>query len=306
MSIQKLYDFVQTEGLGEVLLEEPLSQHTTWRIGGPAEVFCQPKDWPACSQILAEARGLNIPVTFLGSGSNVLVADTGVKGLVLQTRNLNSMVWQEPEVWVESGVALATLSLQAGGKGLRGLEFACGIPGSVGGAAIMNAGAYGSSMSKVVKEVRILDLSGESRVYQNAELGYAYRTSILKHKAEIVVEVKFLLEAGDAHESKKQMEEYLANRKKKHPLHLPNAGSVFRNPPGIPAGRLIEEAGLKGKRVGDAQVSEQHGNFIVNLNQAKAADVLTLIEEVQQEVKKKKSITLETEVVFLGIKDNRR
>lgn len=300
MSIQALYDYIQQQNLGEALLKEPLSLHTTWRIGGPAEMFCQPKDWVACSQILAEAKSLAIPVTFLGAGSNVLVADAGVRGLVLQTRNLSSIVWQGQEVWAESGVALASLSLQAGGKGLRGLEFACGIPGSIGGAAIMNAGAYGSSMSKVVKEVRTLDLSGESKVYQNAELGYAYRTSILKRIDEIVVEVKFLLTPGDAKESKKQMEEYLANRKQKHPLHLPNAGSVFRNPPDKPAGRLIEEAGLKGRRVGDAQVSEQHGNFIVNLNQATAADVLQLIEEVQQEIRKKKSISLETEVVFLG------
>lgn len=297
----RLVDFIQKERLGEVRLNEPLSQYTTWRIGGAAEIFYQPEDWSACSRVLSQADQLDIPVTILGSGSNVLVADEGVKGLVIQTKKMNRFFWGEVFVTAEAGASLAQLSQQAGHKGLRGLEFACGIPGSVGGAAIMNAGAYGSSMSQVVIEVRTLTLSGESKIYNNVELEYAYRTSILKKKAkEIVVEVKFQLANGDAMESIRVMEEYLQLRKDKHPLHLPNAGSVFRNPPDMPAGRLIEETGLKGLRVGDAQVSEQHANFIVNLNEAKASDILKLIKEVQKEVYNKKSIWLETEVVLIG------
>lgn len=306
MEIEKLYNFIQEEELGEVRLNESLEQYTTWRIGGPAEIFCQPDNWLSCAKILAMTDKLHIPVTFLGSGSNVLVADKGVTGLVIQTKKMSRITWKDPCIIVEAGAAIAQLSQQAGSRGLKGLEFACGIPGSVGGAAIMNAGAYGASMSKVVSEVRTLDLAGQMKLYSKDELEYGYRTSILKSKSEIVVEVKFILENGDIQESKRIMDEYLRLRKEKHPLHLPNAGSVFQNPPDKPAGRLIEEAGLKGWRVGDAQVSEQHANFIVNLNRAKASDVLKLIGEVQKEIYNKKSIWLETEVVLLGFEDNRR
>jgi UDP-N-acetylmuramate dehydrogenase len=231
MKNERLYDFIQNEQLGEVRLNEPLKQYTTWRIGGAAEIFCQPEDWRACSRVLSQANQLRIPVTFLGSGSNVLVADQGIRGLVIQTKKMSSITWKEPCVTAEAGVALAQLSLQAGNKGLRGLEFACGIPGSVGGAAIMNAGAYGRSMSLVVNRVRTLSLSGECKNYSNEELEFAYRNSILKkNKQEIVVDVEFILENGDVDESKRLMDEYLQLRKDKHPLHLPNAGSVFRNP----------------------------------------------------------------------------
>ncbi|PKM89481.1 MAG: UDP-N-acetylenolpyruvoylglucosamine reductase [Firmicutes bacterium HGW-Firmicutes-12] len=307
MKNERLYDFIQNEQLGEVRLNEPLNQYTTWRIGGSAEIFCQPENWRACSRVLYQADLLEIPVTFLGYGSNVLVADEGVRGLVIQTKKMSRIIWEEPYVTAEAGVALAQLSQQVGHKGLRGLEFACGIPGSVGGAAIMNAGAYGSSMSYVVNKVRTLNLSGVSKSYSKEELEFAYRTSILKkNRKEIITEVEFILENGDAMESKRLMDEYLQLRKNKHPLHLPNAGSVFRNPPEISAGRLIEEAQAKGWRVGDAQVSEQHANFIVNLNRAKATDVIKLIKEVQKQVYNKQSIWLETEVVLMGFEDNRR
>lgn len=306
MNTEKLYNFIRAEKLGEVRKKEPLDQYTTWKIGGPAEIFCQPENWRSCAKVLTMAAQLHIPATFLGSGSNVLIADEGIKGLVIQTKKMSRIIWEEPYITAEAGVALAQLSQQAGNKGLKGLEFACGIPGSVGGAVIMNAGAYGTSMSKVVNEVRTVDSTGKTRLYNIEEMQYGYRTSILKTKKELAVEVKFFLEQGDIEESRRLMDEYLKLRKEKHPLHLPNAGSVFRNPPDKPAGRLIEEAQLKGKRIGDAQVSEQHGNFIVNLYRAKASDVLKLIGEVQKEVYNKKSIWLETEVVLLGFEDNRR
>lgn len=306
MNIEKLENFIRTEKLGEARKKEPLDLYTTWKIGGPAEILYQPENWRSCAKVLAMAEQLRIPVTFLGSGSNVLVADEGIKGLVIQTKKMSRIIWEEPYITAEAGVALAQLSQQAGNKGLRGLEFACGIPGSVGGATIMNAGAYGTSMSKVVSEVRTLDSTGQTKLYKNEDLQYGYRTSILKTKKELTVEVKFFLEPGDIEACRRLMDEYLKLRKEKHPLHLPNAGSVFRNPPDKPAGRLIEEAELKGKKIGDAQVSEQHGNFIVNLNRAKASDVLKLIGEVQKEVYHKKSIWLETEVVLLGFEDNGR
>lgn len=306
MQIADLYHLIQTERLGEVHRDEPLSEHTTWRIGGPADLFYWPDDQYSCARVVLEAHHRRIPVVFLGAGSNVLVADEGVRGLVIQTKKFNQIVWEGKNLAAGAGTALAHLSQLSVQKGLTGLEFACGIPGSVGGAALMNAGAYGSSMSKVVSQVRTLTLTGEIRQYQNEQLEFGYRTSLLKHRTELILEVLFTLEQGDSQESKKLMEEYLQRRKQRHPLHLPNAGSVFRNPPDIPAGRLIEQAGAKGLRVGDAQVSEQHGNFIVNLNRATAKDVLRLIREVQEVVYQKKAIWLETEVVLLGFEDNRR
>lgn len=299
MQIKELFRLILGEELGEVYRDVSLAQHTTWRIGGPADLFYQPEDLPACARVLSIAYSLGIPVTFLGAGSNVLVADEGLRGLVVYTKKLNRITWG-PRIRAQAGAALASLSQQAGQEGLRGLEFACGIPGSVGGAAIMNAGAYGAYMSDVVTKISTLTLKGETKSYGIKELGYGYRTSQLKGKPELVVEVEFNLQPGDAQESRRLMESYLQLRREKHPLHLPNAGSVFRNTPQGPAGRLIEEAGLKGRRVGDAQVSEQHANFIVNLNKAKAKDVRQLIREVQQEVFRKKSVWLENEVVFLG------
>ncbi|MCR4441116.1 MAG: UDP-N-acetylmuramate dehydrogenase [Peptococcaceae bacterium] len=306
MKIENVYDFIRDEKLGGVFLNEPLSLYTTWRIGGRADLLYQPENAGDCARVLALAGREDVPVHFLGFGSNVLIADEGLRGLVIHTKRLNMIKTEGKKITAGAGVPLAGLSQQAAAKGLSGLEFACGIPGSVGGAVIMNAGAYGSSMSAVVTRATTLSKTGERREYGNAEMRFGYRTSCLKNKGELVVEVEIDLPEGDAEESRRRMEEYLRLRKEKHPLHLPSAGSVFRNPPGSPAGCLIETAGMKGRRVGDAQVSEQHANFIVNLGEAKAAEVIKLIEEVQKEVYRKNSIWLETEVVLLGFDDRRR
>ena len=306
MDIMQLFGLIVREGWGEAQIDEPLSRHTTWRIGGPADLFYQPAGWEACSRVLSLAGAWQIPVTFLGAGSNVLVADEGIRGLVIHTKRLKSLSWQGHTAVAGSGTALAYLSGAAAEKGLSGLEFAAGIPGTLGGAVIMNAGAYGKSLGELVTEVKTIAKSGEVKVYSQEQMEFSYRSSILQKKDELVVEVKIVLKTGNHLEIKKLTEEYLELRRHKHPLDLPNAGSVFKNPRGVPAAKLIEEVGAKGWRVGDAQVSVQHANFIVNLGKAKACDVLKLIEKVREAVKTKYSVQLETEVIKLGFDDNRR
>ncbi len=301
MDIGQLYQKLKAEGNFEVRINEPLSKHTTWRVGGPAEIMCLPQSPEDCAFLLRLCSTYQIPVTLLGSGSNVLVADGGLKGVVIKTQKLKTVVWDGVQVTAGAGVSLPFLSQEAYKKSLSGLEFAAGIPGTIGGAAIMNAGAYGSSLAQVVSRITTLTEEGKFKIYSREELQFNYRTSILKNKNELVVEVVLLLKPGDPLEIRKAMDKNLREREAKQPLNLPNAGSVFKNPPGDSAGRLIEAAGAKGWRVGDAQVSEKHANFIVNLGKAKAADIIQLIKEVQRTVKEKFSVTLETEIIFLGI-----
>ena len=306
MGLKKIFDLITTAGWGEVYPDEPLCRHTTWRIGGPADLLFQPNKWEVCAEVLATASALRIPVTFLGAGSNVLVADGGIRGLVVQTKKMKALSWQGQTATAESGVALTYLSNLAAEQGLSGLEFAAGIPGTLGGAVIMNAGAYRQSLGEVVRKVKTVTKNGTVMTYSREQMEYSYRSSVLRHKDEMVGEVEISLEKGEPAEIKKSTEEYLELRRKKHPLNTPNAGSVFKNPQGVAAAKLIEEVGAKGWRVGDAEVSRQHANFIVNLGEAKAADVLQLIEEVGKAVKNRFSIQLETEVIKLGFDDKRR
>ena len=303
MDLKKIYDLITKEGWGEVYPDEPMSRHTTWRIGGPADLLYQPEKWEYCPEVLAAASALQIPVTFLGAGSNVLVADEGIRGLVVHTKKLKALSWQGPTAVAESGVPLTFLSNLAAEKGLSGLEFAAGIPGTLGGAVIMNAGAYGQSLGEVVKRVKTVARNGEVKTYSQEQMEYSYRSSVLQHKEELVGVVEICLETREPAEVRKRTEEYLELRRHKHPLHLPSAGSVFKNPRGIAAAKLIEEVGAKGWRVGDAEVSRQHANFIVNRGEAKAVDVLKLIEEVGRAVKNRFTIQLDTEVIKLGFDD---
>lgn len=300
MDTGEFYRKLKEAGCFEIRMNEPLSKHTTWRVGGPAEIMCLPESLQDCAAILQMSSACQIPVTLLGSGSNVLVSDQGLKGVVIKTTKLKKIVWKGMQVTAEAGVSLPFLSQEAYKKSLTGLEFASGIPGTLGGAVIMNAGAYGSSLSQVISRVTTLTEEGRFKIYANDALEFNYRSSVLKSKKELVVEVVLTLQPGDPVRIKNTMEKYLREREAKQPLHQPNAGSVFKNPPGDSAGRLIEACGAKGWRVGDAQISEKHANFIVNLGKAKAADIIQLIEEVKRTVQEKFAITLETEVVLLG------
>lgn len=289
----------------KLYINEPLQKYTTWGVGGPADILYRPENPQECAKVLQLAYRYQVPVTILGVGSNVLVADQGLKGLVIITEGFHQINWHEHQVIAGSGVLLSRLSRMVADKGLAGMEFAAGIPGSLGGAIVMNAGAYGYSMEQLILSVKTLDMEGKIREYQKEDLALAYRYSIFKEKRELIYEVKLVLKPGNITEIRAQMNTYLNARREKQPLELPNAGSVFKNT-GQGAGRLIESIGAKGWRIGDAQVSEKHANFIVNLGKAKASEIRDLIRGVQQAVKERCGVELETEVVFLGFEDNRR
>ena len=306
MEFLEFYTFLSEEIKdGQFYTEEPLQKYTTWRVGGPADILYCPKNPQECAEVLQLAWKFQVPVTILGVGSNVLIADQGLRGLVIITEGFRDIGWHEDQVTAGSGVLLAHLSRLVADKGLAGLEFAAGIPGTLGGAVVMNAGAYGFSMDQLIMSVNTLDMEGKTREYSKEELALDYRDSIFKRKKELIFEVKLALQLGNIAEIKEQMNKYLYARREKQPLELPNAGSVFKNT-GQGAGRLIESIGAKGWRIGDAQISKKHANFIVNLGQANATEIRNLIREVQKAVKEKCGVELETEVVFLGFEDNRR
>jgi UDP-N-acetylmuramate dehydrogenase len=305
VKMQEFYKLLQEKKCEPLFYEEPLQKYTTWRVGGPADLLYRPTELSECAEVLQLAWQHQIPVNILGVGSNVLVADQGLRGLVILTEGLRKIVWQENLVTVGSGVLLSHLSRLAAEKGLAGLEFAAGIPGSLGGAVVMNAGAYCDSLEQVIVSAKSLDREGKLKTYSKEELALGYRNSIFKQRKELIVEIKLALQRGNISEIKERMTRYLNLRRAKQPLEWPNAGSVFKNS-GQGAGRLIEGVGAKGWRVGDAQISEKHANFIVNLGEAKASEIMTLIREVQKAVKQKYNVELETEVVLWGFEDNRR
>ena len=305
MEFLEFYEVLRNKKYGQFFLHEPLQKHTTWRVGGPADLLYRPEDPQECAEVLQLAQEFQVPVTILGVGSNVLVADQGLRGLVILTEGFRQVGWCNHQVTAGSGVLLSHLSRLAADKGLAGLEFAAGIPGSLGGAVVMNAGAYGLSMEQLIVSIKTLDMEGKIREYAREDLALGYRFSIFKQKKELIFEVKLALQPGNITEIKERMNKCLNARREKQPLELPNAGSVFKNT-GHGAGRLIEGIGAKGWRVGDAQISEKHANFIVNLGQAKATEIRDLIREVQKAVKERCGVELETEVVFLGFEDNRR
>ncbi len=300
MHWKDLIDWIEKEQLGTVKANEPMADYTSWRIGGPAKVMVWPKDTEACSRILHYCKEAEIPAAILGCGTNLLVADTGIDALVINTREMNWICWRGSEVRAGAGVSLAILAGQAARKGLQGLAFAAGIPGSVGGAVLMNAGAYNGMMSDVVSKVTVLDGDGRRRELDRVDIHYGYRVSDIKRYGWFVAEAVLSLQPGEREAIEKEMNEYLKSRKEKQPLELPNGGSVFKNPTGQGAGRFIDRAGLKGLRIGDAQVSLKHANFIVNLGHATAMDTYRLIRTVQQRILKEFGVDLEPEVVFWG------
>lgn len=299
MGFGEFYKLLNEKRYGPLFFQEPLQKYTTWKVGGLADLVYQPEDLAECAEVLQLARQYQVPVTILGVGSNVLIADQGLRGLVILTQGFQKVTWQQHQVTVGSGVLLSHLSRLAAEKGLTGLEFAAGIPGSLGGAVVTNAGAYGCSLDQVIVSVQSLNMEGKTKEYRKEELALKYRDSIFKREKELIVEIRLTLQIGNISEIKQRMRQYLHLRREKQPLELPNAGSVFKNT-GQGAGRLIEGVGAKGWRVGDAQISEKHANFIVNLGEAKASEIKTLIREVQKAVKQKYGVELETEVVFLG------
>ncbi len=284
-----------------LLVQEPMSRHTSFRIGGPADLLARPQSEQELAVLLAKAAANAVPVTLVGNGSNLLVRDKGIRGLVIKLGNmLNDIVINDNSITFGSGVSLAMASRRAAELALSGLEFAVGIPGSIGGAVYMNAGAYDGEMSKVVTSVRVMDAAGQVEALPASALDFAYRRSALQGSGRIVTAVTVELTPGDKQAIADKMADFSNRRITKQPLELPSAGSMFKRPPGYFAGTLIDQTGLKGYTVGGAQVSSKHAGFVVNVGGATCADVLQLIADVQDKVFAAHGVHLEPEVLVLG------
>lgn len=281
---------------------EPMRNHTTWRIGGFADVLIQPESIAELQQILQEKKVSGEPYCIIGGGSNLLVSDAGIAGTVIKLGgSLCGLQIMGQQVVVEAGVPLPFLARKVAEQGLSGLEFAAGIPGTIGGAVVMNAGAYQSQISNIVCEVTCCNVDGQLVNLSAEECLFGYRDSRFKHNSDLViVSVKMELAEGDKEEIISCMKKNTMSRNTKQPVEYPSAGSIFKNPPGDAAGRLIEQVGAKGWRQGDALVSEKHSNFIVNVGEASSKDVLQLITRVKTAVQQETGVRLEEEILFLG------
>ncbi len=299
---QYLYKLLEeAAGQGNIFREEPMREHTTFRIGGNAEVFAAPDSIEGIGRVWQICRANSIPCHVVGNGSNLLVGDRGVRGVVLQIyKNFSDIAVDGTCLTVQAGTLLARTAAAAAEHGLTGLEFASGIPGTVGGAVTMNAGAYGGEMKDVLTRVKVLDESGGVHVLTREELRLGYRTSLVQEREYLAVEAQMELAAADQDKIYARMEELKNARKEKQPIEYPSAGSTFKRPEGYFAGKLIMDAGLRGYRVGDAQVSEKHCGFVINRGQATAAQVMELISHIQAEVFRRFGVRLEMEVKRLG------
>ncbi|PTM59219.1 UDP-N-acetylmuramate dehydrogenase [Desmospora activa] len=286
----------------DVRLHEPLSRHTTWKVGGPADILVIPRDKDELKRTIEVLHRRNIPWRAIGRGSNLLVRDGGIRGVVIKLGNgLDYYRVDGDRVIAGGGLSFVKLSVLIAKRGLTGLEFAGGIPGTVGGAVFMNAGAHGSEISRVLESAEVLLEEGRWIRLTNRELNFSYRHSILQSSVRgIVTEAVFQLKEGNREQVAASMAQFKDRRRQTQPLQHPCAGSVFRNPGGDHSGRLIEAAGLKGYRIGDAEVSTQHANFIINRGQATANDVLTLIEHIIRTIEKEYGVTLVPEVQVVG------
>lgn len=287
----------------DLRVAEPMAKHTTFRVGGPAALLALPKGEGEVRQILQLAHQMGVAPFFLGKGSNLLVADEGVDRFLVKLPGGLTRLEREGEagLYVGSGVTLAQAATFAAQAGLSGLEFAHGIPGSLGGGVFMNAGAYDGEMKNVADTVRTVDRKGKIHTYSRDELDLGYRHSRFQDNGEAIVEVELCLEPGDSEAIRAKMEDFTERRESKQPLEMPSAGSTFKRPKGYFAGTLIQETGLKGLQVGGAQVSTKHAGFVVNATgDATAADVRGLIHEVQQRVYKKHGVMLHPEVRIIG------
>ena len=301
-----MIDFDQTlSGLfrserSRYVLGEPMSRHTTFRIGGPSRVFACPGDERDLAALLLFCTEEGIPYALLGNGSNLLVSDRGFGGVIISMENWDSLHIEGNRMRAGAGVLLPRLSREAQAASLAGLAFACGIPGTIGGALVMNAGAYGREMKDVVRRVKVMTRDGQVKTLEAEALGLGYRTSLIPAKGYVVLEAELELMPGDSQEIRAEMESLSAKRREKQPLEYPSAGSTFKRPTGYFAGKLIDDAGLRGLRVGDAQVSEKHCGFVVNRGNATAADVLSLCAQVRERVREAFGVELELEVRRLG------
>lgn len=286
-----------------VSTEEPMANHTSFKVGGPAEVYVQPASVDELRRVIEECRRCGVSFAVLGHGSNVLVPDGGLRGVVIQLTGCFGRCWVDDSnkgcLSAEAGASLSSLAHLAMQEGLSGLEFASGIPGSVGGAVFMNAGAYGQDISDVCTEVTVLMPDGEIAAFSRDEMGFGYRKSSVQENGGIILSAKFATEPSDKDAVSERMRELNLRRRESQPLEFPSAGSTFKRPQGHYAGKLIEDCGLKGFAVGGAQVSEKHAGFIINTGGATAYDICTLVAHIQSVVKERYGVNLEPEVKIL-------
>ena len=299
---QALLEFIRETVTPENMkLQEPMAAHTTFRTGGEAAVFVEVPGKQQLTQLVQYMAKISQEFFVLGKGSNLLVGDKGYPGIVLNLGKRFARIEVEGNIIrAEAGASLPQVAVRAMQHGLSGLEFAAGIPGSIGGAIVMNAGAYDGEMKQVTKCVTVLNQMGEEMVLDCDTMEFGYRTSIIKNRPFVVEEVELQLTKGDPAEIKAKMDEFNGRRKEKQPLEYPSAGSTFKRPEGYFAGKLIMDAGLRGFRIGGAQVSEKHCGFVINVGNASSADVREVIDEVRERVKQQFGVTLEPEVIFLG------
>ena len=296
--IEKFWNLL---GKDRVLVDEPMKRHTTFRIGGPADFFLLPSTVDEVRGILEICREEELPYFILGNGSNLLVSDEGYRGVIIQLyRNFSNISVEGNEICASSGALLSQIAAAARNASPTGFEFAGGIPGTLGGAVFMNAGAYGGELKDVLKEAVVMTEQGEILTLPVEKLDMGYRTSRIKKAGYLVLEARLVLEQGDMDKIRDITKNLTEKRVSKQPLEYPSAGSTFKRPEGYFAGKLIMDAGLRGYQVGDAQVSEKHCGFVINKGNATAADVLTLIENVREKVQEQFGVTLEPEVKFLG------
>lgn len=300
MNDQFLTELQNVMGGSGIFMEEPMKKHTTFRVGGPADVLVQP-DETALAAILALCRQYYVPYSFIGNGSNLLVGDKGIRGVVIEmTDPMGNIEVHGTKITAQAGAMLSKIANTAASNGLGGMEFAAGIPGSVGGAVVMNAGAYGGEMKDIIERVYVLDENGAQLELDRDALDLGYRHSCIPEKKYIVTKVVLELVPRDEAEIRSKMKELNEKRAEKQPLQYPSAGSTFKRPEGYFAGKLIMDAGLRGYQVGGAQVSEKHCGFVINKGDATAADICQLMQDVADKVQAQFGVVLEPEVKMIG------
>ena len=300
MNDQFLTELQNVMGGSGIFMEEPMKKHTTFRVGGPADVLVQP-DETALAAILALCRQYHVPYSFIGNGSNLLVGDKGIRGVVIEmTDPMGNIEVDGTKITAQAGAMLSKIANTAASNGLGGMEFAAGIPGSVGGAVVMNAGAYGGEMKDIIEKVYVLDENGAQLELDRDALDLGYRHSCIPEKKYIVTKVVLELVPRNEAEIRSEMKELNEKRAEKQPLQYPSAGSTFKRPEGYFAGKLIMDAGLRGYQVGGAQLTEKHCGFVINKGDATAADICQLMQDVSDKVQAQFGVVLEPEVKMIG------
>lgn len=301
MSKVNFKELFENKNFGEVLLNEPMKNHTSFKIGGPADVVIIPKDENQIVEAITLLRENNINFFIIGNGTNLLVKDGGLRCAVIKiNEGLNKVHIGDNKIYCEAGALLTAVSKGVARKNLTGMEFANGIPGTIGGAVTMNAGAYGGEMKDIISKVRAIDKDNNIKEYSNSEMNFRYRGSRVTDEDLIVLSVELELESGDPVKIEEVMKDLTYKRTSKQPLELPSGGSTFKRPVGYFAGKLIEDSGLRGLRHGGAQISEKHCGFVVNVENASCKNVLELIQIVQKTVRDNYDVELETEIKLIG------